>query len=89
MQERIFSFTSVAIIVAAGLMGLVNLQGIAVGAATWVVDQGGSGDFTTIMGAVNAASDGDTILVNPGTYGEQVAINKNGITLMGSGPRNT
>ncbi|MGA1793517.1 MAG: NosD domain-containing protein [Thermoplasmatota archaeon] len=75
--------------VAVGLLGLINLQGTVRGATTWLVDQGGAGDFTTIQDAVNAASDGDTILVNPGTYNEQVGINKNGITLMGSGAQNT
>jgi hypothetical protein len=33
-----------------------------------VVDQGGTGDFTTIKDAFQAASDGDTIIINPGTY---------------------
>lgn len=33
----------------------------------------GSANFTTIQGAVNAAVDGDTILIYPGTYREQVA----------------
>ena len=39
---------------------------------TTVVSQDGSGDHTTIQAAVQAASDGDTILVMPGTYVEQV-----------------
>jgi hypothetical protein len=53
-------------------------------AATWVVDQGGGGDFTTIMAGVNAASYGDTVLVRPGYYAERVDM-KNGIHLKGSG----
>ena len=36
--------------------------------ATIDVDVGGTGDFATIAEAVGAASDGDTILVQPGTY---------------------
>ncbi len=38
------------------------------GAATWRVLVDGSGDAPTIMAAVQACSDGDTILVAPGTY---------------------
>ena len=44
--------------------------------ATIIVNPGGS-----IQAAVNGAASGDTILVNPGTYTEQVTINKN-LTLM-------
>ena len=39
---------------------------------TIVVDANGNGDYTTISDAVSAASDGDTILVQPGTYMETV-----------------
>ena len=39
---------------------------------TIVVDANGNGDYTTISDAVSAASDGDTILVQPGTYMESV-----------------
>jgi parallel beta-helix repeat protein len=53
---------------------------------TFVVDLvPGRGDFTTIQAAVNAAANsGDTILVNPGAYLEQVTINKS-LTLQGHG----
>ena len=37
-------------------------------AATIVVDIGGGGDHTAIDPAISAASEGDTILVMPGTY---------------------
>src|SRR5206468_6864404 len=35
----------------------------------------GNGGFATIQAAVNAAHDGDTILVASGTYVEQVLVN--------------
>jgi len=35
-----------------------------------------TGDYTTIQAAVNAATAGDTILVYPGTYNENVDVNK-------------
>jgi pectin methylesterase-like acyl-CoA thioesterase len=43
--------------------------------ATWTVDPGGGGDFTTIQAAVTAVqSDGnaDLILIEPATYVESV-----------------
>lgn len=57
-------------------------------AATWVVNQSGHGDFTTINAAVDSASAPDTILVRPGTYEELVrfAPDKGGLLLKGDGP---
>ena len=37
----------------------------ALGQETLVVDPGGAGDFTEIQPAVDAARDGDTVLVKP------------------------
>jgi len=37
-------------------------------AATMIVDPDGSGDFTQIQVAIDAAADGDTVLVKPGEY---------------------
>jgi parallel beta-helix repeat protein len=36
----------------------------------------GTGQYTTIQAAVNAAQPGDTILIPPGTYSENVLVNK-------------
>jgi len=55
---------------------------------TFVVDQDGSGDHTTISEAVEAALDGDTILIKPGTYIEAILVEKD-IALMGEGDRET
>jgi parallel beta-helix repeat protein len=41
-------------------------------------------DYTTIQAAINAASPGDTIVVDPGEYDEQVIINKS-LTIQGMG----
>jgi len=51
-------------------------------AATLYVGTCGSPNKTTIQAAVNASSQGDTVLVCPGTYPEQVTITKN-LTLQG------
>jgi len=48
------------------------------------VDQNGNGDYLTIQQAVDAASDGDAILVAPGTYRENVVIDK-GLRIYGKG----
>lgn len=40
-----------------------------------------SANFTKIQDAVNAANPGDTILVYPGTYIENVDVNKEGLTI--------
>ena len=37
-------------------------------AKVWIVDTDGSGDFVTIQEAINAALDGDTVVVKKGTY---------------------
>jgi len=41
-------------------------------AATWHVEQDGSGDFTTIQAAVDAAADGDEIAIGPGHYSDSM-----------------
>ncbi|WP_175498902.1 S-layer homology domain-containing protein [Paenibacillus sp. NFR01] len=41
-------------------------------------------DFTSIQGAIDAATDGDTVTINAGTFREQLEITKN-ITLQGQG----
>jgi parallel beta-helix repeat protein len=44
--------------------------------ATWIVDDEGDGDFTSVQAAINAASPGDTIEVYSGNYTESIVIEK-------------
>jgi Ca2+-binding RTX toxin-like protein/chemotaxis receptor (MCP) glutamine deamidase CheD len=55
-----------------------------VGAATGRFLLVGNGGFATIQDAVNAAVDGDTILIAAGTYAENVVVDE-AITLIGMG----
>lgn len=50
-------------------------------ASTLYVDAQGNGNYTTIQGAVNNASSGDTILVYPGTYTENVNASVENISI--------
>jgi len=49
---------------------------------TWVVNLNGTGDFTTIQAALNAANSGDKITVMNGVYYEHLVISKT-VTLKG------
>jgi hypothetical protein len=42
-------------------------------------------EYSSIQAAVNAATDGDRIVLAPGTYNEQVSINNKSITIASSG----
>ncbi|MEZ4386934.1 MAG: right-handed parallel beta-helix repeat-containing protein [Candidatus Krumholzibacteriia bacterium] len=63
--------------------------------ATWHVAKDGSGDFTVIQDAVDAAASGDTIAIGPGRYDEftngqwgtwnLAAVEDKGLTFVGAG----
>jgi hypothetical protein len=54
------------------------------------VNNGGTGGcFSTIQAAINASSPGDQVNVQPGTYDEDVNVNKDSLKLVGAGAGNT
>jgi len=57
---------------------------LATAGAQLVVSRDGAGGYRSIQGAIDAASFGDTVYVNPGVYEERVTF-KHGISLIGAG----
>jgi hypothetical protein len=54
------------------------------------VNNGGTGGcFSTIQAAINASSPGDQVNVQPGTYDEDVNVNKDNLKLIGAGAGST
>ncbi len=60
-----------------GLFLIVNSV-VSVLGATYYVRQDGSGDFATIQACADAATQGDTCLVYPGSYDERVSFHSSG-----------
>ena len=54
-------------------------------AATLYVDDDGTAQYKTIQDAVNHATNGDTIIVQSGTYKETVNMTSSGLTFLGKG----
>jgi len=65
-----------------------NIQPIRAEPKTWIVDDDGPADFHTIQEAVDAASDGDTILVRSGTYTGYIVVDVI-VSLIGESMNNT
>ncbi|HPX67258.1 MAG TPA: hypothetical protein PLM43_04705, partial [Candidatus Syntrophosphaera sp.] len=56
------------------IAGLLCMIGFGLPAVTRIVDISGAGQYTSIQTAVTASSSGDSILVYPGRYMENVNI---------------
>jgi hypothetical protein len=55
-------------------------------AETIIVDPNGSGDFTNIQDAIDYSWDGDTVILKPGIYYENIFFNTRAITITGVEP---
>eukprot|EP01063_Lacrimia_lanifica_P001412 TRINITY_DN10714_c0_g1_i2.p1 TRINITY_DN10714_c0_g1~~TRINITY_DN10714_c0_g1_i2.p1 ORF type:complete len:467 (+),score=159.33 TRINITY_DN10714_c0_g1_i2:107-1507(+) len=71
-------------IIEANYFGLVPLERTLMLSLSIVVARDGSGQFRKIGDALNAANDGDTIVVQPGTYYESLVFNKS-VDVIGNG----
>jgi len=66
----------------------VHIENFASDNSIYYVGGNGPSNFTTIQGAIDAASDDDTIFVYNGTYNENIVINKS-LTILGENKTNT
>jgi len=78
-MSRLIAATLILTLVAALCCGAM--------AAEYHVKQDGSGDFTSIQPAMNAAIDGDVIIVHPETYYENVRFEGKSIVLRSTEPK--
>jgi nitrous oxidase accessory protein NosD len=84
LSNCLYKGSRICLRLAAGFAVLSSVGALAAHAATLCVNPGGtSGCKKTINAAVGAASPGDTILVAPGTYKEDVVITRP-VALLGS-----
>jgi parallel beta-helix repeat protein len=58
------------------LLLVLGVTATQAGAAVFTVSNNGEGNYTSIQEAVNNTQNGDTILVSPGAYRENVNVNK-------------
>jgi len=65
-----------------------NIQLVRAEPRTWIVDDDGPADFSSIQEAINAANSGDTIFVCNGTYYKHIVVNKS-VKLIGEDKNTT
>lgn len=85
MNVRIVTSALIAVVLSGGIAAAADTDPDATAGTPIIVSQAGDGDHETIGAAIAAARDGDTILIGPGTYVEQLLI-EDDITLAGHAP---
>lgn len=83
MNKRMFRHT--VLLASAILLVVAGTTSVAQAASLCVHPQGAGQCYATIQAAVDAANDGDQILIRAGTYVEQVTIIDKDLTLVGRG----
>ncbi len=72
-------FSAIAGLALSGLLAVMPLFLSRPGlSATWQVSKDGTGDFSIIQEAADAAADGDTILIGPGRFDDSQALESSG-----------
>jgi parallel beta-helix repeat protein len=88
-MKRLFVVFAIMLFVAGLLVVFViNGEESLAQPTTIIVDLGGVGDYESIQAAIDNASSGDTIIVQPGIYYENITLNKT-LNLTGSGAEDT
>lgn len=86
MDKRTIKFMAamLAVVLAAACRGMaVDAAPESMKKSTYIIDPNGMGDFTTIQDGVNNASDGDTLIIYPGIYNEEVQVMNKQLDLVG------
>jgi|GEM_PF-2667553 len=87
---KLRALTLTVIMVTSVMTAGVTLTGTAAanhGASAITVDDDGGADYSSIQAAIDHASSGDTIEVDPGTYSEQLTIGTSNLRLTSTGSR--
>jgi len=74
------------LLIITGCIAVVLIFSASVYSAIYTVDAVGPADFASIQAAIDSSSDGDTIVVNPGLYPEDLYYNSRAITVTSLDP---